>query len=109
MIANSESVISHFGYWPKFCDGKIERLSFEQQGVIELTINYIDAEQNKNAKIGLCFSGVTKIELNELHLENVIDSLTIANAAPFIVNIDAAYGLCGNFNCNDIKVVSFNV
>ena len=109
MIANSESVISHFGYWPEFCDGKIEQLSFDHQGVIDLSVKYIDSDQNKGASIGLRFIGVSEIELNEFRLENVIDSLSITNVSPFVVSINSAYGLSGNFNCIDIKVIAFNV
>jgi Immunity protein 50 len=109
MIKNSEPIISHFGYWPNFCDGKIEHISFDQQGVIELFINYVDSDQNKKANIGLRFSGVTDVELSELRLENIIDQLTITGVAPFVVSIDGTYGLCGNFNCTGAVVIAFSI
>ena len=99
MIANSSGVIAHFGYWPLFCDAKVESFSFSLPGTLKLSVRYIDADQNKKATIDLLFSGITNMELNELRTENVVDEIIIREGVEIEVSIEAAYGLCGSFSC----------
>lgn len=104
MIANSSGVIAHFGYWPLFCDAKVEGFSFSRPGTLKLSVRYIDADQSKKATIDLLFSGITNMELNELRAENVVDEIIIREGEEIEVSIEAAYGLCGSFSCTEGEV-----
>ncbi|OZB58541.1 MAG: hypothetical protein B7X39_18020 [Lysobacterales bacterium 14-68-21] len=104
MISHSETVESIFGYWPEFADGRIELFSFEWPGIICLRIAYIDSNTKKAAIVSLRFSGVTDIELSELHSENIVDVLSISSEPPNIVTIESCYGLCGTFKCTAAEV-----
>ncbi len=108
MIKNKELVTSHFGYWPEFSDGKIDRLVFDKTGTIELVIRYIDSEKQKSAHIGLRFSSVSDVILTELRSENVIDSLLISGETSHNISIEACYGVDGSFMCKDIEVLYVN-
>ena len=104
MISHAELVESIFGYWPEFADGRIELFSFEQPGVIRLRIFYIDSQINKAATVTLQFTGVTDVDLSELCKENIVDVLSISEASPFLVTIEACYGLGGTFVCTSAEV-----
>lgn len=106
MITRAEEVESYFGYWPLFCDGKINSLAYVQPGTITLAISYVDVEKQKAAEVVLTFWGVTDIELSELRSENVIDALRIPQELPAQVTIEACYGLEGGFKCSAIEVSS---
>jgi len=104
MITRAEEVESYFGYWPLFCDGKINSLAYVQPGTITLAISYVDVEKRKAAEVTLTFLGVTDIELSELRSENVIDALHIPQELPAQVTIEACYGLAGSFKCSAVQV-----
>ena len=107
MIQNSEAVISYFGYWPQFCDGKIRRFTFEKAGSIGLTISYIDSDQDKRALVEIQFSGVFDVDLHDLHSENVLDNLNIsADTSPVRIELEACCGLRGAFSCETVEVVN---
>lgn len=104
MITRAEEVVSYFGYWPLFCDGKIKSLGFSQPGTITLAISYLDAETQKGAEVDLTFSGVTDVDFSELRSENVIDALRIPEGLSGKVTLEACYGLAGSFNCAAVEV-----
>jgi Immunity protein 50 len=106
MITNAEMVESYFGYWPEFTDGKIVSFGYEAPNVIFMMISYFDAGTNKGAKIGLQFSGVSRIDLSELRSENVIESLRVIEAQPTQLVLNACYGLAGRFDFETVAVVS---
>ncbi|MGZ8252140.1 MAG: hypothetical protein ACXW1P_06875 [Methylophilaceae bacterium] len=108
MIENAEQVSSYFGYWPEFCDARIESFSFKKSGSIELCIFYIDTELDKSAYINLQFNGVIEVTLSDLFSENVIDEMLIAGTGPFTIKIEPCYGLGGSFKSSSIEVVNFN-
>jgi len=104
MISHAETVETIFGYWPEFADGRIELFSFEWPGIICLRISYIDSNTKMAAIVSLRFSGVTDIELSELHSENILDVLSISSKPPHVVTIRSCYGLCGTFKCTAAEV-----
>ena len=104
MIANSSGIIAHFGYWPLFCDAKVESFSFSHPGTLKLSVRYIDVDQDKKATIDFLFYGITNMKLNELRTENVVDQIIIREGAKIEVSIEAAYGLCGSFSCTKGEV-----
>jgi hypothetical protein len=106
MLHNSAEVIEYFGYWPLFCDAKIQEFSFGMPGTIKISLAYIDSDKGNRATIGLLFSGVTDMELSELRTENVIDELVVRVGSRTEVSIAAAYGLCGSFFCDKGEVSS---
>src|SRR6185312_2217799 len=106
MISHAELVESIFGYWPEFADGRIEFFSFEQPGIICLRIFYIDSQIDKAATVTLQFTGVTDVDLSELRKENVVDALSVSEASPFLVTIEACYGLGGTFVCTSVEVAA---
>ncbi|SEM12936.1 Immunity protein 50 [Pseudoxanthomonas sp. GM95] len=98
-------VESIFGYWPEFADGRILALSWQHADQLLLTIDYIDAEQRKRARISLLFSGISNLNLTGLMSENVLDSLEISGEGPVTVHLEACVGLCGSFNCARVEVI----
>ena len=107
MIENAEKVLSYFGYWPEFCDAKIESFSYNKAGIIELSIFYIDLSLVKSAYVNIRFIGVSEVALYKLLSENVIDEMSIEGEGPFTVNIESCYGLEGGFKSKSIEVVNF--
>lgn len=108
-IANSEAVISHFGYWPEFADASVLRFLFEAPGVISFTVRYGDAMTGRAGEVNLRFSGVTRAELNELREQNVLDALVVSHGERLEVRLEAAYGLYGSFACDAAAVFGFRV
>ena len=106
MINDAEKIEHYFGYWPQFCDGRIERLVYEQAGIIELSIAYIDSDKALSATVFLQFCGVSELELYDLMTANVLDVLHIAEGDPIQVTLEAAYGLTGAFRCKKVSVVA---
>ena len=109
MINEAQKVERYFGYWPQFCDGRIERFTYEQAGgrrVIELSIDYIDSDKALAATVVLQFSGVSELELSELMSVNVLDALHIAEGDPVQVTLESAYGLTGAFRCKEVSVIA---
>ncbi|HQS59824.1 MAG: hypothetical protein B7Y56_15780 [Gallionellales bacterium 35-53-114] len=107
MVENAEKVLSYFGYWPDFCDAKIESFSYNKAGTIELCIFYIDSNLAKSADVNLRFNGVSEVALDNLFSENVIDEISFEGSGPFTVTIDGCYGLEGSFKSKSIEVVNF--
>jgi hypothetical protein len=107
MVENAEKVLSYFGYWPEFCDAKIESISYNKTGTIELCIFYIDSNLAKSAEVNLRFNGVSEVALDNLFAENVIDEISFEGTGPFTVTIEACYGLKGSFKSKSIEVVNF--
>ncbi|MGY3265541.1 Imm50 family immunity protein [Lysobacter sp. HA35] len=105
MIKQSELVESIFGYWPTFDDAKIVNFGWDTSGVIEMSIYYIDATQNKDALIALRFTGATEIELAHFMSENVIDCLRISPGEPVLVDLQGCVGLDGTFKCSGVEVL----
>ena len=108
MTSHSDSLVSYFGYWPDFADGKILELEWEASGHLRLVIHYIDANTSREATVGLRFAGVTQILLSELRSENVLDALVIQDGNPISVELDACFGVQGTFNCASFEVMFVN-
>lgn len=106
MIQKSDIVVSYFGYWPEFCDGKILSFLYEAPDLLQLAISYIDADKALGAQIQFRFVGVSDVNFSELRSENVIDSLRLMEGDPNRVELEAAYGLAGSFNFQAAEVVS---
>ena len=107
MVENAEKVLSYFGYWPKFCDAKIESFSYSKAGTIDLCVFYIDSNLAKSADVNLRFNGISEVALNNLFSENVIDEISFEGTGPFTVTIEGCYGLEGSFKSKSIEVVNF--
>jgi len=107
MVANSESVTSHFGYWPEFADGTVLRFSLEAPGTISLSLRYGDAMTARSGEVDLRFERVTSAELSELREQNVLDALVLTDGSPMMVRLEAAFGLHGSFKCESAAVVDF--
>ena len=105
MVQNSAGVIAYFGYWPQFCDARIQQFSFCLPGTIKLSLFYIDSDKNKQATIELMFSNVTNMEFNDLITQNIIDKLDIRESTKTEVSIEAACGLYGSFLCAKAEVI----
>ncbi len=113
IIKDCKRTIDFFGYWPKFCDAKILSFVFnktkERICSIRLRIYYIDADQNKSALIEILFNNVSKLEINNIFTENVLDELVIDkdenSVSLYKVELISCYGANGFFVCEDIEVV----
>jgi len=108
MIESAEKVSSYFGYWPEFCDAKIESFSYNSSGFIGLSIFYIDTDLGKSAHITFQFSGVTEVSLSDLLSENIIAEISIEGAGPFTITMESCYGMGGSFKCDSIQVADFH-
>lgn len=104
MISRADLVESLFGYWPAFADGRITSFTIEAAGSIGMVISYIDSDLRRCARVGLRFSGVSRVELSDLLSENVIDALHIPPPGAGIVEIEACHGLMGSFQCTATEV-----
>lgn len=107
MVANSEPVISHFGYWPTFADGTVLRFALEAPGAIELSLRYGDSMTGRSGEVDLRFERVSRAELDELREQNVLDELALTAGSPIEVRLEAAYGLYGTFACESVSVIAF--
>lgn len=74
--------------------------------MLSLSILCIDAGLKKSALISLRFAGVTELELFEVRSTNVIDTLAISATSPYVVSIEACYGMEGTFKCTTVEVTS---
>jgi hypothetical protein len=116
IINGSKKVVDFFGYWPKFCDAKIITFVFDKTKEsifsIRLRINYIDADQKKGALIEILFNKVSKLEINSIFNENVLDELVIdkdeGSDSSYGVELIGCYGANGIFVCKEIEVVAMN-
>ena len=113
VVVNKESVESFFGYWPKFCDATINKLVVDcHASILKLSLYYIDSDKNRMAEVGLLFSGIEDVELNELREHNVLDELVINSVAcpdeGYKVEIEACCGMSGSLSCNSIEVEYIN-
>jgi hypothetical protein len=106
MISRSDIVKSVFGYWPEFADARVLLLAYESNGTIRLDLSYIDAQLGKAAVVSLLFTGAADVELTQLLSENVLDRLSISADTPMRVDLEACYGLCGNFTCTTAEVIA---
>jgi hypothetical protein len=104
MILRADLVESIFGYWPEFADGRVTSFTFDAAGSISMVVSYIDSDLRKCARVGLRFSGVSKVDLSDLLSENVIDALHIPDLGAGIVDIQACHGLSGTFQCTGTEV-----
>lgn len=107
MVANSEAVTSHFGYWPEFADGTVLRFALEVPGTISLSVRYADAMTGRSGEVDLLFERVTRAKLNELREQNVLDALVLIEGFPIEVRMEGAFGLHGCFACESVSVVDF--
>ncbi|WP_370979732.1 Imm50 family immunity protein [Agaribacterium sp. ZY112] len=96
-----------FGYWPKFCDGRIT--DYQNTGDnLNLQIDYIDSDQDIRAVITITFIGITNQELSTYEPNSVVDELSITPGSKYKVQIDSCFGLSGIFNCQSIQVNHVN-
>lgn len=112
-IENGESVESIFGYWPKFSDGNITKISLDgSSSNLRVSIYYIDSDKNKSAEVGLIFSGVKDMELNEVREYNVLDELVIEKTgnskSSYNVEFVGCFGATGQLSCKGIGVEYIN-
>lgn len=90
MVANSDNVISHFGYWPQFADGTVFRFLYVAPGTISLSVRYGDSTTGRSGEVDLRFDRVTRAALDELREHNVLDALVLADGTPMEVRLEAA-------------------
>jgi len=112
-IENGKSVESIFGYWPKFVDGNITKISIDGAAAkLRISIYYIDSDKNKSADIGFLFSGVNDMELNEVREYNVLDELVIErkdnSENSYRVELVGCCGASGQLLCKSIEVEYIN-
>jgi hypothetical protein len=77
MIHKSDTVVSYFGYWPDFCDGKISSFSYGS-GLLQLGISYFDADRSIGGwQFGAMF--VAGVLVGSISRDAVWYSLTVKN------------------------------
>jgi hypothetical protein len=99
-------VEEYFGYWPKFCDARINKFLVDiNSKVIESSVYYIDSDLGKEGEISFVFSDVSNVQICDLLDENIVDEISIIKVQKkYNVKILACYGLRGVFSCNSINV-----
>jgi hypothetical protein len=112
-IQGSEKIVKFFGYWPDLCDGKIRRFAIlkPKAGItsIEMEIGYIDSNQKKLAEIRFEFTDVSKVEIDNIYSENVLDKLefsfgTSPRGPECKVCLIPCAGARGSFLCSGVAV-----
>ena len=106
-IGNASQLIEKFGYWPDFCDARLEKLSLDLQSQsILISLDHIDKDKKLMSKIDLEFNDVGAIELQDLLDENILDKLSInqIDAEKYEIRMQACYGINGCFNCGSVEV-----
>ncbi|RBP45613.1 Imm50 family immunity protein [Arenicella xantha] len=106
MITDEQLVIDYFGYWPKFCDGRISEFSIKFEKRILICIFYIDSDLDKRAAVELEFSEIDDVQLGEIGKQNIIDELKINLGSSMEVELAACVGLAGSFSCKKAKVLN---
>lgn len=113
-IFGSEKVIDFLGYWPKFCDAKLNAFCFnndDNECSVRVKIFYIDSDSMKSVLVEIIFGDVSDLALNDVLSENVLDELVIdsrnvAASSKYKITLDSCYGVHGNFSCRTVKVVA---
>jgi hypothetical protein len=110
-IENSDGVISLFGYWPKFCDARLEYFSFSAskkgRACIIIELLYLDVDKSIGAEIRIVFSGVYKTDINHFFDENILDEMIIVrnvSESNYSIELQSCYGISGRFSCERIEV-----
>lgn len=109
IVKNGESVESFFGYWPMFSDGNITKIALDgPKGSLQVSVFYIDSDKNISAEVGLLFTGVNDMELNEVREHNVLDELIIESSGEFSNRCEVKFvgccGATGNLFCESVEV-----
>lgn len=104
-IEGQRQVEEHFGYWPKFCDAKIERFTLDLVlKKIELTLYYIDSDKAKEGRVLLVFNNVLDVKILDCLDDNIVDEILIAKMKTiYKICIVSCYGLNGGFVCDSIE------
>ena len=123
-IANAESLLEVFGYWPSFHDAEVTELRLERTGkgpgpsatitihVFEMT-NEVKPDGyflcHKHSLVTLACSGIEELSLDGFNHQNALSGLLIEECAPngrLRVTLDNAYGVDGVLVCNELSVQS---
>ncbi|WP_226646901.1 Imm50 family immunity protein [Microbulbifer variabilis] len=104
-IEGQDKVEEYFGYWPKFCDAKIEEFVLEPATKkIKITIFYIDSDMGKKGRVVLIFNGTLNVQISDCLDENVVDEISIRKVKEgYSIGIVACYGLNGKFTCKSVS------
>lgn len=118
-IKNATIVIDHFGYWPTFHDAEIISIKFERTHdkantsvvlsvyAFEMTskLNGVHFEHIKHCFIDIEFVGINKSEIEGFNHQNAVSRLTFGREGTHLFcSIDAAYGVDGYIESNEIKI-----
>lgn len=105
-VFNKKLVETFFGYWPKFCDAKLSKFSFDAElRLIKISLHYDDNDSQLTGEVTMAFRGCSFVELSELRIENVIDVLSIEPLGDgFNVCIEGCFGINGVVKCQFIEV-----
>ena len=120
-IVNAAVVIEHFGYWPRFHDAEIAKVTFESNSgywpLVSFVISAFEMTKEvdekgyhkliKQCDIELSFIGVEEIEFDRFSHQNVLMSLDFEESGSFIkTTFDAAVGLDAVIFSEGVSVVS---
>ena len=120
-IANAEIVIEHFGYWPRFHDAEIAKVTFESNSgywpLVSFVISAFEMTEgvdekgyyklDKQCDIEFHFVGVEEIEFDRFSHQNVLMSLDFEESGSFIkTTFDASVGLDAVIFSEGVSVVS---
>lgn len=101
-IKGKQTVVTELGYWPEFCDAKIDELSFrpytESGAVLLILLHYIDTDKRKDLNVRINLLGVHDMNFGEFREENVIDKVILENSNSNGVDfeIEACAGIFGS-------------
>lgn len=120
-ITNAEIVLEHFGYWPRFHDAEIAKVTFESHSghwpLVTFVISAFEMTKEidekgyfkliKQCDIESHFAGVEEIEFDRFSHQNVLVSLDFEESGSFIkTTFDAFVGLDAVIFSEGVSVVS---
>ena len=120
-ITNAEIVLEHFGYWPRFHDAEIAKVTFESHSgywpLVTFVISAFEVTKEvdergyykltKQCDIEFHFTGVEEIEFDYFSHQNVLMSLDFEESGSFIkATFNPSVGLDAVIFSEGVSVVS---
>jgi hypothetical protein len=120
-IINAKIVLEHFGYWPRFHDAAVAKVTFESNSGYWPLVSFIISafemtkevdetghyKLTKQCDIEFNFIGVEEIEFDRFSHQNVLMSLDFEESGSFIkTTFDAAVGLDAVIFSEGVSIVS---
>jgi hypothetical protein len=114
-VPGATELFDWFGYWPTFHDGEIVDLELRRTGSSSLrvhtftTTGEVDSRGHyvsiKHVVVKLVMDGVSDLQFNGFHVQNVINALLITRVeAGFQIELEPVVGMCGTITVARVRI-----